>query len=120
MLALVLDLLLLDETNPRSLAYQLAALSQHLDRLPDSGKSTTPFEERRLVLELLTAIRQADIEGMAREANRATLERTMLEQIQLLPALSNAISRHYFNLTADAPHRVQTRIEPQNRVEHGS
>ena len=120
MLALVLDLLLLDETNPRSLAYQLAALSQHLDRLPDSSKSTTLFEERRLILELLTAIRQADIEGIAREANRATLEHTMLKQIQLLPALSNAISRHYFNLTADAPHRVHTRIEPQNRVEHSS
>ena len=30
----VLDLLLADETNPRSLAYQLAALAESIDRLP--------------------------------------------------------------------------------------
>jgi uncharacterized circularly permuted ATP-grasp superfamily protein/uncharacterized alpha-E superfamily protein len=120
MLALVLDLLLLDETNPRSLAYQLAALSRRLDRLPGGKHSTTLPEDRRLILALLTAIRLADVEAMAREANGATLERVMLEQSQLLPALSNAISRHYFNLTEDAPHRVHTRIEPQSRAEHGS
>ena len=57
---------------------------------------------------------------MAREPNGTTLERIMLEQIQLLPALSNAVSRHYFNLTDDSPHRVHTRIEPQNRAEHSS
>jgi uncharacterized circularly permuted ATP-grasp superfamily protein/uncharacterized alpha-E superfamily protein len=119
-LALVLDLLLLDETNPRSLAYQLAALSRHLERLPDGKRSTTLSEDRRLILALLTAIRLADVEAMAREPNGTTLERIMLEQIQLLPALSNAVSRHYFNLTDDSPHRVHTRIEPQNRAEHSS
>ncbi len=117
MLPLVLDLLLLDETNPRSLAYQLAALARRLERLPGSKQSTTLPEDRRLILALLTAIRLADVEGMAREPNGATLERTMLEQIQMLPALSNAVSRHYFNLTEDAPHRVHTRSEPQNRIE---
>jgi len=117
MLPLVLDLLLLDETNPRSLAYQLAALARRLERLPGAKQSTTLPEDRRLILALLTSIRLADVESMAREPNGATLERTMLEQIQMLPALSNAISRHYFNLTEDAPHRVHTRIEPQNRVE---
>jgi uncharacterized circularly permuted ATP-grasp superfamily protein/uncharacterized alpha-E superfamily protein len=117
MLALVLDLLLLDETNPRSLAYQLAALSRRLERLPGSKQTTTLPEDRRLILSLLTAIRLTDVESIAREPNGATLERIMLEQIQMLPALSNAISRHYFNLTEDAPHRVHTRIEPQNRVE---
>ncbi len=117
MLPLVLDLLLLDETNPRSLAYQLAALARRLERLPGGKQSTTLPEDRRLILALLTAIRLADVESMAREPNGATLERTMLEQIQMLPALSNAISRHYFNLTEDAPHRVHTRIEPQGRSE---
>jgi len=113
MLALVLDLLLLDESNPRSLAFQLAALSRHLEGLPGSQRGASLSEDRRLILALLTAIRLADVEGIAREANGATLERMMLEQIQMLPALSNAVSRHYFNLTEDAPHRVQTRIEPK-------
>ncbi len=35
MLPLVLDLLLLDETNPRSLAFQLVAISRHFETLPD-------------------------------------------------------------------------------------
>ena len=35
------------------------------------------------------------------------------DQLRLLPDLSNALSRHYFNLTDDAPHRVHTRIEPK-------
>ena len=33
---LVLDLLLLDEANPRSVAFQLARLREHIDQLPDS------------------------------------------------------------------------------------
>ena len=37
-LPLVLDLLLVDESNPRSIAFQLAALSRHIDTLPQSGR----------------------------------------------------------------------------------
>jgi uncharacterized alpha-E superfamily protein len=55
----VLDLLLLDAGNPRSLAYQLDRLTEDLDVLP------TPAEvrlraEQRLVLEAYTALRVAD------------------------------------------------------------
>ena len=113
MLPLVLDLLLLDEANPRSLAYQLAAMSRHLDALPVAKRGVSMAEDRRLILALLTSIRLADVEAIAREANRSALERLMQEQLQLLPDLSNAIARHYFNLIDDAPHRVHTRIEPR-------
>lgn len=113
MLPLALDLLLLDETNPRSLAYQLVALSRHLEGLPDAKRGATMPEDQRLILAVLTAIRLADVEAMAQEPNGATLERLMLEQIQMLPALSNAVAQHYFNLTDDAPHRVHTRAEPK-------
>ncbi len=37
MLAPVLDLLLLDENNPRGLGFQLAALAGHIDALPQTG-----------------------------------------------------------------------------------
>ncbi|MEQ1709872.1 MAG: circularly permuted type 2 ATP-grasp protein [Hyphomicrobium sp.] len=112
-LALVLDLLLLDEANPRSLSYQLAALSRHMEGLPQGKRGVSLAEDRRIILSLLTSIRLADVEGMAREHDGAQLERLMQEQIKLLPDLSNAVSRHYFNLTDDAPHRVHTRIEPK-------
>ena len=54
MLALVLDLLLLDETNPRSLAYQLASISQHLAGMPQSKQGASLTDERRLILSMLT------------------------------------------------------------------
>ena len=114
MLPLVLDLLLLDEANPRSVAYQLAAISRHMDDLPKAKTGVSLSEDQRLILSLLTTIRLADVELIAREANRASLERLMKEQLHLLPELSNALSRHYFNLTQDAPHRVHTRIEPKS------
>ena len=118
MLALVLDLLLLDEANPRSLAYQLAAISRHMESLPDAKRGVSLSEDRRLILAALTSIRLADVEAVARETSGAALGRLMQEQLKLIPELSNAVSRHYFNLTQDAPHRVHTRIEP--RIEAGT
>lgn len=113
MLALVLDLLLLDEANPRSLVFQLAAISRHLDTLPQSSQGVSLTEDRRLILRLLTSIRLAEIERIAAEQGRETLERLMKEQLDLLPDLSNAVARHYFNLIEGAPHRVHTRSEPK-------
>lgn len=112
--ALVLDLLLLDETNPRSLSYQLAAIYRHMEELPDARQGASLSEDRRLILALLTSIRLADVEAIACEPNGSTLERLMHEQLQLIPELSSAVSRHYFNLTEDAPHRVHTRGEPKS------
>lgn len=113
MLPLVLDLLLLDESNPRSLAYQLAALFKHMEELPDARTSGVSMpEDRRLILALLTSIRLADIETIARDETATLLEKLMREQLSQLPEFSNAVARHYFNLTDDAPHRVHTRLEP--------
>jgi uncharacterized circularly permuted ATP-grasp superfamily protein/uncharacterized alpha-E superfamily protein len=108
---LVLDLLLLDESNPRSLSYQLAAFSGQLATLPESTQGASLTEDRRIALALLTSIRLADVERMADDPDGATLERLLIEQIQLLPELSDAVTRHYFNLTEDMPHRLQTRSE---------
>lgn len=110
-LALVLDLLMLDESNPRSLSYQLAAFSNQLETLPEGTVGAGLTEDRRLILALLTSIRLADVERIADEPTGATLERLLVEQIQMLPELSDAVTRHYFNLTDDTPHRLQTRNE---------
>lgn len=112
MLALVLDLLLLDEANPRSLAYQLSAIARHLESLPDTRQGAGLPEDRRLILALLTSIRLADVEAMAKEENGAILERLLMDQLDMLPELSNEISRHYFNVMDEAPHRTHTRVDP--------
>jgi len=109
MLPLVLDLLLLDEANPRSLAYQLASISRHMESLPQGKQGVSLPEDRRLILALLTSIRLADVEAMAKEVNGAILGRLMQDQLNLLPKLSNAVAGHYFNLTDDAPHRARNR-----------
>ena len=44
----VLDLLILDESNPRSLAYQLVALEAHLAALPHDGPYRSPSLRRVL------------------------------------------------------------------------
>lgn len=112
MLPLVLDLLLLDETNPRSLSYQLSAIARHLESLPDSSPGSELPEDRRLIIALLTSIRLADVEAMAKEDDGAMLERLLMDQLDMLPELSNEISRHYFNVMEEAPHRAQTRVDP--------
>lgn len=109
MLPLVLDLLLLDETNPRSLAYQLASISQHLAGMPQSKQGVSLTDERRLILSMLTSIRLADVETFAKDASRAELQEVMRNQLRLLPQLTTAIERHYFNLLEEQPHRVHTR-----------
>ena len=56
----VLDLLLLDEANPRSLAFQVVRLSDHVAQLPRGDRKAYRSEEERAVLDLLTRIRLSD------------------------------------------------------------
>ena len=58
----VLDLLLLDETNPRGIAFQLARLDAHFELLPSEGPHRSPGQ--RLILKLLTAVRLAEVEEL--------------------------------------------------------
>lgn len=112
-LPLVLDLLLLDETNPRSLAYQLSAIADHLERLPASKRGISLGEDRKINLSLLTRARLTDIEGLAEEKQRLTLEQLIRTQLEQLPELSDAIGRVYFNLTDEAQQRAHIHVEPQ-------
>lgn len=97
LVAPVLDLLLLDETNPRSAAFQLEELARHCRLLP----SETPYRtaEQRLVLELSTAIQLADPVGLATadETGRRSALADLLDRLARgLPLLSDVIGRTYF------------------------
>jgi len=112
MLPLVLDLLLIDETNPRSFAYQLAALSKHLESLPQATDGNALTRERRIVLSLQTAVRLADVHELSavrQDGRRDGLETLLHPALDELPQLSDLISRRYFRLVEDEPHRVATR-----------
>lgn len=53
----VLDLFISDETNPRSLAFQAVAISEHVDALPTDYSSPLKNEEKRLAMAALHAVR---------------------------------------------------------------
>jgi uncharacterized alpha-E superfamily protein len=105
MLPLLLDLLLVDESNPRGLAFQLVRIEEHIDRLPQSGPPAGAgggrLEEQRLVLSLLTAVRLADVVSLTKtepNGTRADLQRLLDEQSTAMAALTDAIGRRYFDL----------------------
>ena len=112
LLPLVLDLLLVDESNPRSIAFQLAELSRHIDSLPQSGEGGARIEEQRMALSLLTSVRLADVGVLAKaepDGTRGSLQKLLSEQVSVLPDLSDVIGRRYFNLVEKGAKWVRTR-----------
>ncbi len=96
----VLDLLLADETNPRSLAYQVAALGESIDRLPRDPALPGRSTEQRLVLANLTDLRLANIDALARaeQSGRRTRLVDLLSRLEAdLPVLSEVIAASYFS-----------------------
>jgi uncharacterized alpha-E superfamily protein len=93
----VLDLLLLDESNPRGVAFQLRELDAHLALLPSDGPHRSPGQ--RLVLKLLTAVRLAEVDDLCRtdaDGRMGRLEQLLDEIAAGLPRLSDLIGRSYF------------------------
>ncbi|MBF6560241.1 MAG: circularly permuted type 2 ATP-grasp protein [Candidatus Binataceae bacterium] len=97
---LVLDLLLLDEANPRSAAFQLARLREHIEHMPESRSSIHRPAEWRLAVELLTEVQLAEVAELARldPAGRlSNLDNLLLRLAGELRRLSEAITRSYFS-----------------------
>ncbi len=90
---LVLDLLLLDEGNPRAVAYQLAKLRKHVDRLPESHPNTGNPREARLALGLLNSVLLAEAQELV---NLPDLSRFTSRLITDLTLLSDTLTRVYF------------------------
>jgi uncharacterized alpha-E superfamily protein len=96
-----LDLLLTDESNPRSLAWQIANLSDHVEALPRE-KSTMRTSEQRLMLTMQSRLRLIEIEKLAQadEKGKHPELLTMIDEfLKSLPDLSDALTRTYFSHT---------------------
>jgi uncharacterized circularly permuted ATP-grasp superfamily protein/uncharacterized alpha-E superfamily protein len=96
----VLDLLVFDETNPRSLAAQLVALDDDLNHLPRPARGAVRSAEQRLALAALSAVRLAEPEpltAVAGDGVRPAL-RELLDRVGgWLPELSDAITQQYLS-----------------------
>jgi uncharacterized alpha-E superfamily protein len=98
-IAAVYDLLLLDDTNPRSLLFQFNQLVKHFERLPRERESALPSAGHRVLLDCLARLRLLDPRPLAnRKANwhRTEAGAVMDRILRQLPRLSDAIAVSYF------------------------
>jgi uncharacterized circularly permuted ATP-grasp superfamily protein/uncharacterized alpha-E superfamily protein len=95
----VLDLLLLDDTNTRAVAFQLAAVSEHIRHLPRDPKAPSPTREERLIDQAVATLRQVDPHTVHRDGEEGARAVTaLLGSIDDdLRALSEAITYFYFS-----------------------
>jgi uncharacterized circularly permuted ATP-grasp superfamily protein/uncharacterized alpha-E superfamily protein len=98
----VLELLLLDRGNPRSLAYQLDRLTEDFDALPRADERRLR-EDQRLTLEAYTTVHLADPAELARETaggRRPALESLLERLLELLLRTGGAVDSSHFPHTA--------------------
>jgi len=96
--AAVLDLVVEDETNPRSLASQLTDLADDVDHLPRSSASGRS-PEQRFALGALSSVRMAEPEKLAAvDGEVRPALRELLDHVGgWLPILSDAITQQYLS-----------------------
>ena len=112
-IAPLLDLLLSDEDNPRSLAFQLVALSQSIANLPRAPGSTGPSAEQTLIADTLAKLRAAKVGGLVEltaSGHRANLDRFLTSIDADLPLLSDSLTRTYLT------HLQAARQQPSNAI----
>lgn len=94
-----LELLLLDEHNPRSLAYQVTRLHEHTAKLPRAGRQQHLSAEQRLTLEANSLISLARLEDWCKVSEdhiREDLDQQLSRLYYLLGKLSETLTSTYF------------------------
>jgi uncharacterized circularly permuted ATP-grasp superfamily protein/uncharacterized alpha-E superfamily protein len=102
----VLDLLLIDETNPRSVGFQLAELAKHVDRLPRDRSTPVLSGEQRAVMAATSLLRLADVTELVTidaSGNRPQLVQLLARLEGQLRTLWESLTHHY--LVHAAPRR---------------
>jgi uncharacterized alpha-E superfamily protein len=107
--ASVLETVVADALNPRSLVYQVARMEAHVNDLPREREPGYGSELKRLALETATMVRLADVRQLAglnsQSRRRDTLAAFLGGMGQRLPALSNQLAAAYFQV-AEVPHQL--------------
>jgi uncharacterized alpha-E superfamily protein len=95
----VIDLLLLDESNPRAVAFQLARLEQAAVALPRFTEAQQRLRDLRLVRRLLARLGSCEADELAatdEEGRRPRLEALLEELDEALPQFSTLLDESYF------------------------
>jgi uncharacterized circularly permuted ATP-grasp superfamily protein/uncharacterized alpha-E superfamily protein len=100
-LPMVLELLLMDETHPRSLAYQLHQLSSHINALPKERGKDRLNEEERLILRAYTDLRLVKVPELVKVDDDAgiytDLENVLSSMTEQLWRLYEVLAQAYFS-----------------------
>lgn len=95
---LVLDLLMTDTTNPRSMIFQLNQISQHLKAMPGNKARAVLTQEQRLTVAMQNELQLAnlyDVSQLNEDGHRKDLQVMMSNMEDKLPLLSNAIAGRF-------------------------
>lgn len=106
-LAPVLDLLLADESNPKSLAFQFSRLASHVEHLPRQSERRFSCAEERIALEMLTTVRLLDLTGIecgTQKPQDEILAKFLSSMEALLKEFGQQISGHYLSRVPATPH----------------
>ena len=113
----VLELLLTEEDNPRSVAFQIAQIGQNLRELPLNkiNQSLSPAEKK--LLEALTLVRLCDPEALSivnEESHaREELHQFLNQVATLLTEASSLVINQFFSLTQNQYGFVKSPILPE-------
>ena len=98
---MVLELLLLDETHPRSVAFQLKQLYEHVSLLPREQKKGKLSEEERLLLRAYSDLRLVKITELIsineNDIIYTNLEKLLSNTTELLWRAADSIAQTYFS-----------------------
>lgn len=102
---LVLELLLLEPNNARSLLYQIQRLAGNIEQLPRQTQGARLTAEQRILVDLTSRLRLTDLSQLALSSNgsRKKLDAFVGHMSNTLYQLSNALTLTYFR-HADRPH----------------
>jgi uncharacterized circularly permuted ATP-grasp superfamily protein/uncharacterized alpha-E superfamily protein len=107
-LAPVLDLLLLDESNPKSLVFQLSRLAAHVEELPRQSERRYAGAEERMTLAMVTAARLLDLTALACSSgspeNDGPLARFLESMEEQLLQFAQQLNAHYLTRVTATPH----------------
>ncbi|MBI2422286.1 MAG: circularly permuted type 2 ATP-grasp protein [Candidatus Hydrogenedentes bacterium] len=101
----ILDLLLCDESNPRSVAFQLHSIRHDLLELPHTMPRGLLSDEEQIIVRILAELRLTDVHALGRlskDNRRPKLAEFLPLILDGLPRFSDFLARHYFNHTGPA------------------
>jgi uncharacterized alpha-E superfamily protein len=110
----VLDLILIDDTNPRSVGFQLNALAEHVGSIPHTDV-VQAAKDQQIMYSALAALRLTDLEGLGEfdhNQSRGHLQRLTEKLAGFLRELSDVITHKNLAHTAASRQLSSTFVLP--------